>query len=370
MNYDKAKYHFEPVFEAGLNIKSAYTHGGMLLEWLIENNLISDDFAKQNKNEIIKLKNGNITGSQLYIIIDGVISDFELNDEGIEFLNSYYNENYLEDYVCLFNEYNSIYNVTYNLENYKKLSLILYSRFLTWKENRTKAVENEFDYIREFTLKCLGNDFKFIKKDKYGLLFVKEIEENIQGFRVFMTIEKFTSVTVFYSDKTVMTILDSQQNIYSDWILGANQNDFLFDTKLKERFPNGNDGIYLTSVDKLIECTNYIADYIEEKAKQFFNTWQNITNILPYLETKDNSIISDVFSGHGFYKKIIIWKLCSHTKYKELTNEMLNIFSQELKDSPNDKLLKKDYELYLKILEKLGETKPKYSWKEDYLSNK
>ena len=121
------------------------------------------------------------------------------------------------------------------------------------------------------------------------------------------------------------------------------------------------------SVDKACE---FIQQYIEQEAIRFFNYWQDIRDFLPFLETKDNGFIADLFSKDGFYKKVIIWKLYSHPGYDELVKEMLDIFEQELKESPKDKFLKKDYDKYIKILKTLENTKPLYSWDDSYLIQK
>ncbi|OOV29854.1 hypothetical protein BXU11_08320 [Flavobacterium sp. LM5] len=113
-----------------------------------------------------------------------------------------------------------------------------------------------------------------------------------------------------------------------------------------------------------------IQEYIEQEAIPFFNYWQDIRDFLPFLETKDNGFIADLFSGDGFYKKVIIWKLCSHPCYYNLIEEMLGIFKLELEETPNDKLLKKDYDKYLKIIKTLEKTKPLYEWDEKYLIQK
>ncbi|QYS89496.1 hypothetical protein [Flavobacterium davisii] len=113
-----------------------------------------------------------------------------------------------------------------------------------------------------------------------------------------------------------------------------------------------------------------ITKYINEIAIPFFNYWQDIRDFLPFLETNDNGFIADLFSGDGFYKKVIIWKLCSHPRYNELIEEMLEIFNVELKEAPKDKLLKKDYDRYIKIIKTLEKTKPLYEWDEKYLIQK
>lgn len=128
--------------------------------------------------------------------------------------------------------------------------------------------------------------------------------------------------------------------------------------------------VILSNEESINKACQLIQQYIEQEAIPFFNYWQDIRDFLPFLETKDNGFIADLFSGDGFYKKVIIWKLCKHPGYNELIEEMLEIFMQELKESPKDKLLKKDYDKYIKIIKTLEKTKPLYDWDEKYLIQK
>lgn len=46
MSYDKAKYHFDSVIEEGLPLSQAYIHTGFYLGWLIDNNLLDEEFKE------------------------------------------------------------------------------------------------------------------------------------------------------------------------------------------------------------------------------------------------------------------------------------------------------------------------------------
>ena len=45
--FDKAKYHFESIEEAGLDEEQAYVHNGMFFAWIIKNDLYSDFFKRR-----------------------------------------------------------------------------------------------------------------------------------------------------------------------------------------------------------------------------------------------------------------------------------------------------------------------------------
>ncbi|OAZ04118.1 hypothetical protein [Flavobacterium succinicans] len=165
-------------------------------------------------------------------------------------------------------------------------------------------------------------------------------------------------------------ILDSKYKIgQGNSTINININKHLFNHKIGESILSQLP-VSLDTEAGIDKACQLIQQYIEQEAIPFFKYWQDIRDFLPFLETKDNGFIADLFSGDGFYKKVIIWKLCSHPGYNDLVEEMLEIFAQELKESPKDKFLKKDYDKYLKILKTLEKTKPLYEWDEKYLIQK
>jgi len=164
-----------------------------------------------------------------------------------------------------------------------------------------------------------------------------------------------------------------EQIINPNFILGYNNptikidtNRFLFKTSIGKNtlslLP-----ISIATKEGVTQACELIKQYIEQDAMPFFNHWRDIRDFLPYLEIDDINFLADLFCGDAFYKKAIIWKLCSHPKYRELTEKMIESFKQELIEGPNDNLLKKDYAHYFKILNTLEKTEPMYEWNEKYL---
>ncbi|WP_456315326.1 hypothetical protein [Pseudomonas shirazensis] len=178
-----------------------------------------------------------------------------------------------------------------------------------------------------------------------------------------------TNIVASINFKEIENIISSNEDKFSITTINININKHLFNHKMEEdilsQLPISLDTE--ASVDRACE---FVKQYIKQEAIPFFNYWQDIRNFLPFLETKDNGFIADLFSKDGFYKKVIIWKLCSHPGYEKLIDEMLDIFAEELKESPKDKFLKKDYDKYIKILKILEKTKPLYSWDDSYLIQK
>lgn len=136
--YDKAKWHFGGNFPEELDIFQGYVHTGMFLGWLIDNDLISDQFKEDFEEEISDFKNHERTGSQIFEgCCDGVLTLEELNETGNRFALPYFNFDtgqYLSDYeTTLASNLPSTYHVADNWENYEKLKKVLDRRFAEWK---------------------------------------------------------------------------------------------------------------------------------------------------------------------------------------------------------------------------------------------
>lgn len=135
--YDKAKYHYEGDFPQELPMEQAFVHTGMFLGWIIDNNLFSDEFLEETEEEINKFKLRKMTGTQVYMFWDGVLSDDMLNDEGNQFAIDYFDFEkglYLDDYDDVFLECDTLYQVQDTWENYFKLKEVIDIRYTEWKK--------------------------------------------------------------------------------------------------------------------------------------------------------------------------------------------------------------------------------------------
>src|SRR5699024_11393350 len=71
MSYDKAKYHFDSVIEEGLPLSQAYIHTGFYLGWLIDNNLLDEEFKEDLAESLALFTRREITAPQLFEEFDG-----------------------------------------------------------------------------------------------------------------------------------------------------------------------------------------------------------------------------------------------------------------------------------------------------------
>jgi len=142
--YDKAKYHFESIEENGLPEIHAYIHTGMFLGWLIESNLIDDEFLEDFGEDIPRLKRREITSPELFSLWDGALVDDMLNEEGNKFTQFYFdfeNGQYINDYENnLANDLPSIFHVQDTWENYEKARKFINIRYNQWKSPQSKKL--------------------------------------------------------------------------------------------------------------------------------------------------------------------------------------------------------------------------------------
>ncbi|CJB03041.1 Uncharacterised protein [Streptococcus pneumoniae] len=114
----------------------------MFLGWIIDNHLFSDEFLEETEEEINKFKLRKMTGTQVYMFWDGVLSDDMLNDEGNQFAIDYFDFEkglYLDDYDDVFLECDTLYQVQDTWGNYFKLKEVIDTRYKEWKKLKSNG---------------------------------------------------------------------------------------------------------------------------------------------------------------------------------------------------------------------------------------
>jgi len=140
--YDKAKWHFGGDFPEELDDFQGYVHTGLFLGWLIDKDLVSDEFKNDHNKEIEQFKKTEMTGAQIFeCCCDGVLMIEDLSELGNRFALPYFNFDsgqYLNDYETTFlHSIPTIYHVNDTWDNYQKIKNILDKRFDDWtKQNK------------------------------------------------------------------------------------------------------------------------------------------------------------------------------------------------------------------------------------------
>jgi len=145
--YDKAKYHFGGDYPKGLPIEQAFVHTGMFLGWILDHDLYNKEFKQDARilDAIVEFKSRKITGPKFFEEeLDGVLLGEDLNEEGNEFTQYYFDfkkGKYLDDYGELLSSgLPSMYQVKDTWENYDKLKKRIDKRYEEWKSKKNKRV--------------------------------------------------------------------------------------------------------------------------------------------------------------------------------------------------------------------------------------
>ena len=149
--YDDASWHYGGDYPSELPPENGATHIGMFLTWCIDTNLISEFQLEDFEEDIEKVRNREMTGTEfLFQNCDEKFTDEDLNDLGNNFTSDYYedgsefakqNSSYFKDYQVgvemlykeLGRELKSIYHLEYFWEFYEGIKIMLDQRFLQWK---------------------------------------------------------------------------------------------------------------------------------------------------------------------------------------------------------------------------------------------
>lgn len=149
--YDDASWHYGGDYPENLPNENASTHIGMFLTWCIDNDLLSKEQLEDSEEDIIAVKNRELSGAEFLINnCDEKLTDYDLNELGNKFAEAYYNDEsdfaktvgtFDEDYGKHFDkeaekkgfEYQSVYDVEDTWKNYNSLKPIIDTRYEEWK---------------------------------------------------------------------------------------------------------------------------------------------------------------------------------------------------------------------------------------------
>ncbi|WP_346239302.1 hypothetical protein ABDK00_006280 [Niabella insulamsoli] len=142
--YDKAKYHYGGNFPEELEDFQGFVHTGMFVCWLIDNDLLDEDFFDDCIEDIKRVKNRELTGAQFYEIwMDGVFSIEEVSEIGNRFALHYFDFDtgmYINDYEkTLAKQLPTIFHVQDSWENYEKIRKVIDNRFAEWNNIKTET---------------------------------------------------------------------------------------------------------------------------------------------------------------------------------------------------------------------------------------
>lgn len=137
--FDKAEWHEKSVLEEGQDLEQSFVHTGLFFAWLINNNMISNEFLKETSSPILEdFRNRKLSPSYLYKDWDGVLKGEMLTEEGYNFTLSYYESpgTYLDDYYdkAFIANNGKLFNIMDTWENYDKLKPFIDEAYKHWRK--------------------------------------------------------------------------------------------------------------------------------------------------------------------------------------------------------------------------------------------
>ena len=134
--YDKAKWHFSGDYPENLPEENAYTHGGIFLGWIVNNDMAAPGFLEDFKAEISQFRRREITPGRLMQIADGALVDDMMDDAGNAFARAYFDfehGKYLEDYEDVLGRgLPTLYHVEDSWANFDRMASRIDERFAQW----------------------------------------------------------------------------------------------------------------------------------------------------------------------------------------------------------------------------------------------
>lgn len=114
----------------------AGNHIAFFITWIIQNNYISSMHADE-KDDIEAVKNEKLNGTDFLMNnCDGVLSREDLSDEILEFVDSYYDEHYLNDYcICMEDRlHRTVLGTGFSWEDYNNFKYVIDNAYTNYKK--------------------------------------------------------------------------------------------------------------------------------------------------------------------------------------------------------------------------------------------
>ena len=141
--YDKAKYHSASIEQAGLPEEHACNHTVVFLRWLLEHDLMSQEFVRESDKILKEFRAGKATIYKVYEYWDCCLVDDMLSEEGNAFAMHYFDFDkgqYIRDYIdTLQGSLPSEFYITFSEDNYQTMRRIMDSRYEEWKRPKKRG---------------------------------------------------------------------------------------------------------------------------------------------------------------------------------------------------------------------------------------
>lgn len=138
MAFDKMDWH-AVTFPDSIPYENAGTHIGIYLAWLINNELLQEDWQEEFEKAIARVKNRESTGRDILMeYFDETLGEDIMSDEALEFTGEYYDSAYIDDFADALSsgEIDSEFAVYLHedtWENYDMVEPVITAKFEKWR---------------------------------------------------------------------------------------------------------------------------------------------------------------------------------------------------------------------------------------------
>jgi len=135
MKYDDASWHYGGDFPQDLPNEAGATHIGMFLAWALLTDLGGELHVDDCPGELAELKAREVTPGQYFIAAcDEKLTDEDLSEEGNAFAQSYYDGEYISDYIgVVAKDMDAVYRAEDTWDNFDLLKPVIDKRFEEWR---------------------------------------------------------------------------------------------------------------------------------------------------------------------------------------------------------------------------------------------
>ena len=138
MAFDKMDWH-AVTFPDSIPYENAGTHIGMYLAWLINNDLIQEDWMEEFADGIERVRSRESTGRDILMeCFDETLVEDIMTDDALEFTGEYYDSSYIDDFAAALSEEDSdsefaVYRHEDTWENYDLVEPVITAKFEKWR---------------------------------------------------------------------------------------------------------------------------------------------------------------------------------------------------------------------------------------------
>lgn len=224
---------------------------------------------------------------------------------------------------------------------------------------------NEIELMKDFNLVISAEQYLMFKRQDGDRLLecsagdlVSNKVNSIGCLVSFLSLEKYFASKIIDSSELGPTITRANHTYLTGHQFGSG---------IYNQLP-----VYFESEEEVSVVIELLKKFIIQDAFPFFEYWNDLRVLLPYLELDHNDVMGSYrVIGNWQFKKAAIWYLTSHPKYQEFVDFHVERYESIINRNDNNmKATIKGKEDFMNLDYRLKASDPLYEWDSDYLIRK